>query len=78
MLLALFVFSLQDETADIKTFPLIHFHLVLDQSLLSHVLPAVLLLYHSYKGTGKKLLLFFFFFTPMWLLFAVEEQGIFC
>lgn len=78
VLLALFVFFLQDETADIKTFPLIHFHLVLDQSLLSHVLPAVLLLYHSYKGTGKKLLLFFFFFTPMWLLFAVEEQGIFC
>lgn len=62
VLLALFVFSLQDETADIKTFPLIHFHLVLDQSLLSHVLPAVLLLYHSYKGTGKKLLLFFFFY----------------
>lgn len=62
MLLALFVFFLQDETADIKTFPLIHFHLVLDQSLLSHVLPAVLLLYHSYKGTGKKLLLFFFFY----------------
>lgn len=62
VLLALFVFFLQDETADIKTFPLIHFHLVLDQSLLSHVLPAVLLLYHSYKGTGKKLLLFFFFY----------------
>lgn len=42
-----------------------HFHWFtffdLDQALLSHVLPAVLLvllLYHSYKGTGKKLLLF--------------------
>lgn len=52
---------LQNETADIKTFPLIRFHFDSDQSLLSHVLPAVLLvllLYYSYKGTGKKLLLF--------------------
>lgn len=38
-----------------------------DQFLLSHELPAVLLvllLYHSYKGTGKKTTAFFFFFYP--------------
>lgn len=69
-----FFFALQK----MKLLILRHFHWFfdLDQSPLSHVLPAVLLLYHSNKGTGKKLLLFCFF-TPMWLLFAVEEQGIF-
>lgn len=39
-------------------------------------LPAVLLLYHSFKkGTGQTTA-FCSIFTPMWLLFAVEEQGL--
>lgn len=52
---------LQDETADTKTFPLIHFHSDLDQSL-CHMYCLLYFLYHYCtivnKGMGKKLLLF--------------------